>query len=181
MVLLFDLCQKIRWAYWAMVAFYKKKLTEWYSDFDILEKCPALFLGHWIDKGFFIFILLSFFPLYNALNFLVIFCFLKKQNHLFCMTYWLKNIYITYCCKQKKNNTKNHQKPSTINSCFQNFVLMAIFYFFIGVIMAFNTWQTSNKYRSASCSGLLLSDFTAAEPLEFAGFCSQCDICLLFN
>lgn len=165
-----------------MVAFYKKKLTERYSDFDILEKCPALFLGHWIDKGFFIFILLSFFPLYNALNFLVIFCFLKKQNHLFCMTYWLK-IYTLHIAVNKKK--KQHQKPSkTFNYkfiCFQNFVLMAIFYFFIGVIMAFNTWQTSNKYRSASCSGLLLSDFTAAEPLEFAGFCSQCDICLLFN
>lgn len=151
---------------------------QWFWHFG---KMSCTVSGALDRQGFFIFILLSFFSLYNALNFLVIFCFLKKQNHLFCMTYWLKNIYITYCCKQKKNNTKNHQKPSTINSCFQNFVLMAIFYFFIGVIMAFNTWQTSNKYRSASCSGLLLSDFTAAEPLEFAGFCSQCDICLLFN
>lgn len=152
---------------------------QWFWHFG---KMPCTVSGALIDKGFFIFILLSFFPLYNALNFLVIFCFLKKQNHLFCMTYWLK-IYTLHIAVNKKK--KQHQKPSkTFNYkfiCFQNFVLMAIFYFFIGVIMAFNTWQTSNKYRSASCSGLLLSDFTAAEPLEFAGFCSQCDICLLFN
>lgn len=126
--LLLDLCQKIRWAYWVRVAFYKKKLAERYNDLDILEKCPALFLGHWIYKGLFvclIFVLLSFFPLCIML----FICLFSQETKSFFLYSLLIKIYILCIA----GNKQKHQKPTkTFNYqviCFENFVLIAIVYF----------------------------------------------------